>query len=131
MSAAGRIQTEILMPTRRYIMNLQEVQTRLQQRLQELSARAERAEKHASHRDEPVSADFEEQATERENDDVLAVIGDEARHESDHIRQALKRLEAGTYEDCQACGQAIEPARLLAVPYATRCIACASRLEQH
>lgn len=112
-------------------MNLPDIQTRLQQRLQELSARAERAEKHASHRDEPVSADFEEQATERENDDVLAVISGEARHEAELIRQALKRLEAGTYEDCQACGCNIEPARLQAVPYATRCIACATSLEQH
>lgn len=111
-------------------MNLQEVQTRLQERLDELTIRAERAEKHASHREEAVSADFAEQATERENDEVLASISDEARHEADQIRQALRRMESGNYGACFECGEAIEPARLLAVPYATRCIQCAARMEQ-
>lgn len=112
-------------------MNLQEVKTRLQSRLDELQLRAERAEAHASHREEPVSADFAEQATERENDDVLAEIGEEARHEADQIRVALKRIDGGNYGECFECGEAIEPARLVAIPYATRCLRCAERLEHH
>ncbi|MCY0967238.1 TraR/DksA family transcriptional regulator [Parathalassolituus penaei] len=112
-------------------MNLQDVHTRLEERLSELTERAERAEKHASHREEAVSADFAEQATERENDEVLASIGDEARVEADQIRQALRRLDAGNYGECFECGEAIEPARLLAVPYATRCMQCAARMEHY
>lgn len=40
---------------------------------------------------------------------------------------ALAKLDAGTYGDCQNCGQAIAVARLEARPAATLCIDCANR----
>ncbi len=46
------------------------------------------------------------------------------------IDDALARLEAGEYETCAACGAPIAPTRLAALPYATRCVACARRLEE-
>lgn len=40
------------------------------------------------------------------------------------IDEALMRLENGSYGLCVHCGQAIEPARLAAVPWARHCLAC-------
>jgi len=43
------------------------------------------------------------------------------------IEAALEKLEAGTYGQCEDCGQAIAPARLEAMPSARLCITCASK----
>jgi DnaK suppressor protein len=43
------------------------------------------------------------------------------------IEAALAKLEAGTYGQCEDCGQAIAPARLEAMPSARFCITCASK----
>jgi RNA polymerase-binding protein DksA len=45
------------------------------------------------------------------------------------IEDALAKLDAGTYGACDHCGGRIADARLEALPYATLCIACQSRLE--
>jgi DnaK suppressor protein len=46
------------------------------------------------------------------------------------ITQALQKLRQGRYGRCEACGKAISPARLNALPYATECIACARQDER-
>lgn len=38
------------------------------------------------------------------------------------VRDALKRIEDGTYGKCTACGRQIEAARLEAVPWAAYCL---------
>ncbi|MCW3063009.1 MAG: hypothetical protein JWN32_181 [Solirubrobacterales bacterium] len=40
--------------------------------------------------------------------------------------RALAKLDEGTYGRCDACGEAIAPARLDAMPDAVLCVACAS-----
>jgi DnaK suppressor protein len=45
-------------------------------------------------------------------------------------RAALSRLDSGGYGTCTDCGEAIPPARLLAQPFAIRCIACQERIER-
>ena len=47
------------------------------------------------------------------------------------IEAALERVEDGSYGECEECGAKIPKQRLLAVPYATMCVRCASRTEQH
>ena len=46
------------------------------------------------------------------------------------VRQALKRIEDGTYGLCVDCGQPIPEKRLEALPWASRCIKDEERLEQ-
>ncbi len=41
------------------------------------------------------------------------------------IREALKQIAESTYGICVECGADIDPKRLKALPYATRCISCA------
>jgi len=45
------------------------------------------------------------------------------------IDAALKRIEAGSYGLCTACGIEIPTARLHANPTAARCVSCQSQLE--
>jgi DnaK suppressor protein len=42
------------------------------------------------------------------------------------VERALEKLDEGTYGVCDRCGGAIAPERLAAVPWAVRCVACAS-----
>lgn len=42
------------------------------------------------------------------------------------LETALERMEAGGYGVCARCGRDIPPARLVARPMATLCVACAA-----
>jgi len=46
------------------------------------------------------------------------------------LARSEEKIREGTYGRCDACGQPIPPARLQAVPEATRCLPCARELEQ-
>ena len=61
---------------------------------------------------------------QRERD--LSLV-DNAKDLIDKVEHALARIEAGGYGRCEACGEAIEPERLDALPYATLCLADARR----
>lgn len=43
------------------------------------------------------------------------------------VEHALNKWEVGTYGLCDQCGQAIEPARLEALPQANLCLSCKAR----
>jgi RNA polymerase-binding protein DksA len=45
------------------------------------------------------------------------------------IREALDRIDAGTFGRCQQCGREIAAQRLRAVPYAAHCIECQEWIE--
>ncbi|MCP4432584.1 MAG: TraR/DksA family transcriptional regulator [Gammaproteobacteria bacterium] len=80
-------------------------------------------------RHEDLSADWNEQATERENDEVLESLGNAADRELTHINAALERIENDTYFFCEDCGSGIPAARLELLPFSTLCISCAEDLE--
>lgn len=72
------------------------------------------------------SADFSEQASETENDDVLRTIRAEAETELSLIRTALTKLQHDEYGYCQRCQEPIAEARLEVLPYAEFCIKCSN-----
>lgn len=76
---------------------------------------------------EPLDKDFEEQAAQAENDEVLDSLGNAARTEIEMVRQAIARIDQGGYGSCQVCGEPINKERLRIVPYTTMCIKCASQ----
>lgn len=98
------------------------IKAALEAQLEELLQRAEKIEEQLS---SPGNPDWEENAVESEDDEVLAGIGDLTKHEISEIRLALSRIESGQYEKCSGCGQPISKERLNAIPYATTCIRCA------
>jgi DnaK suppressor protein len=100
-------------------------QARLTAKKAELEDRIARLARDQRHADEPVEKDFEEQATQRENDDVVTELLNESRIELQKINIALARMESGDYGVCRSCGADIGEGRLNAVPEATLCIKCA------
>jgi DnaK suppressor protein len=46
------------------------------------------------------------------------------------VKEALARLDSGTFGTCTACGRAISPARLRARPVTDLCIACKTEAER-
>ena len=75
---------------------------------------------------EALSADFEEQAIQRENDEVVDALQEGALAELRAIGQAMDRLETGTYGRCTRCGGTIEAKRLQALPHTSHCSQCAT-----
>ncbi len=97
-----------------------------QQLEQELSERLARAEQIDNRLRQPGHADWEEQAVQRENDEVLETLGVQANQEIVLIKEALHRIDHGTYGQCSRCGKPIATGRLEAMPYATTCIHCSA-----
>ena len=93
----------------------------------ELSQRVKKIDKDIRH--EGLSADWSEQAVERENDEVLESLGNAADQELLMINYALKRIENNTYFACSDCGDAIPRARLESLPFSSLCVSCAENLE--
>lgn len=104
-------------------MKFQKEEAKLRERLVQLEERLDHVTKDMSKSHSP---DFAEQATERENDEVLGGIGQEAQTSIQHIRAALARISAGTYGSCASCGKPINPERLDALPETVHCVSCAA-----
>lgn len=102
---------------------------RLERLASELDQRLARIGARERHEDGPPPQDFAEQATERENDDVIGALALDTRLQLGLVRKALRRLDAGDYGVCVECGTPIPSARLAAPPWAEHCVACAERLE--
>ena len=80
-------------------------------------------------RHEGMSADWSEQASERENDEVLESLGISSEQELSMIKFALHRIENGTYFQCDECGEDIPTARLELLPFTAHCVNCAEKIE--
>lgn len=70
-------------------------------------------------------ANSTEQATERENDEVLESLAQQCAEELALIQTALDRIAQGSYGQCSKCGDDIGEARLSAQPEAAQCMKCA------
>lgn len=79
----------------------------------------------SKHRQDPLSADWEEQAKELQNDEVIDALDDLEIRELEDVNLAIKRIEQGSFGQCVACGEEIELSRLKAIPFAKKCINCA------
>lgn len=91
----------------------------------DLKARLTRFEAHQHREDGALDKDFEEQATQTQNDEVVDSLETETREELAQIERALERIEHGLGDECEACGEAIDPRRLQVLPYITLCVDCA------
>ena len=98
---------------------------KLQTLREELISRIEAIDNDIHHKKEPVEKDFAEQVTQRENDEVLTAIDEEAQQTVHLIDAALTRIKEGSYGVCASCGIKIPDERLAALPYVTMCVSCA------
>lgn len=73
-----------------------------------------------------TSSKFSEQVVDRQNDDVLLNLKEEAQQELEQINHALLKIERNMYGTCETCHGEISAERLDAVPFAAHCKKCAS-----
>jgi RNA polymerase-binding protein DksA len=74
-------------------------------------------------------SEFEERAQEERAGRVLARLRDRSTQEIEEIDAALLRVAQGSYGVCTDCGRRIGARRLLALPAAACCKACADRRQ--
>ncbi len=100
---------------------LEEERERLTGELQQLQVSGRQSMGYSTHMADDASAAFD-QARD------LALRGNLERT-LQQVEEALSRFDNGDYGACQLCGGMIDPARLKALPHATRCLNCQRRVE--
>ena len=63
------------------------------------------------------------------DDEIAAAVVERRARELKEVDRALEEMDADRYGICQDCGEPIAQARLRALPFATRCVACQAQLE--
>ena len=106
--------------------NFENIKIQLNERREKLLEFVNRVERSARQR---LDKSFEEQAIQRENEEVLTALDDSLNRELEQIENALERLEKGEYGFCGNCGEKIADKRLKALPHANVCINCAISSE--
>lgn len=96
----------------------------LESRMKELDARIQQIDEEL---DSHNSKDWEELATEREEDEVLEGMGLSAQAEIRMIKAAIARMDAKEYGICVDCGDTISKERLDVLPYTPFCRVCAAK----
>ncbi|HLT14262.1 MAG TPA: TraR/DksA family transcriptional regulator [Marinobacter sp.] len=94
----------------------------------DLEARLARYTAHQRREEGALDKDFEEQANQTQNDEVVDSLEVETRSELVQIAHALERLDEGLGDECEGCGDEIDPRRLQVLPYTTLCVDCAEKL---
>lgn len=92
----------------------------------ELEARLFRYQAHQRREEGALDKDFEEQANQTQNDEVVDSLEAETQEELRQITHALERISQGVGDECERCGNDIDPRRLQVLPYTTVCVDCAS-----
>lgn len=104
------------------MLDLAKYKAKLEKRLAYLERHMEKIE---GRLDDQPNPDWDDNAVEHEEDEVLEDLGELDEKEVRAIHAALKRIEDGTYGVCVKCGADIEPARLDVLPQTPFCKACA------
>jgi DnaK suppressor protein len=100
----------------------------LQERLADLLGEADRTRTDMTGAASPFPDPTDRASLETDRNFTLR-IRDRERRLITKIREAMERLETGTYGYCEICGGEISEKRLIARPVTTMCIACKSRQE--
>lgn len=106
------------------MQDFQAIRQQLTARHDAIQRRLQSITRDLRHTNQPLNADFAEQATEAENDQVLDALDTSIRSELEQIENTLARMDVGEYGICEVCGNPIAKKRLAALPHATRCIGC-------
>lgn len=79
--------------------------------------------------DDQAFADSVDLASAESDKTMRLRIKDRGRDALVEVEQALRRIEAGSFGECESCGEEIGDARLRANPSTTLCIDCKAELE--
>jgi DnaK suppressor protein len=103
--------------------------TLLNQKLNELLDEASRTVTDMTVQEENMP-DPTDRATLESDRNFTLRIRDRERKLIGKIKEALDRIETGTYGICEDCGEEISEPRLIARPMTTLCIDCKKKREQ-
>lgn len=103
---------------------LKQLKTQLESKRDELQNRLQSLAQDKKRSAGVLEADFEEQAVQLENDEVVDQLENLELKELQKIQAALNLMEKGNYGECASCGEDISLARLKALPSATLCRLC-------
>jgi DnaK suppressor protein len=113
-------------------VDLQDAREQLEQMITELDAATTTLENEGAGESSELSthdqhpADTASEIADNDRENAIIEAADEQRTQ---VREALARIEAGTYGTCVDCGAQISEARLQVRPEAARCIDCQAKAE--
>jgi len=81
-------------------------------------------------RDSDAIGDEMDRAGEQLDSETLGMLGMRERNKLESIRNALERIQSGSYGKCVSCGQPIPYERLEAMPDAVLCLDCKRKTER-
>ena len=102
----------------------------LQRQLDELTAGAERTVVDMTNVEEENFPDPTDRASLESNRNFTLRLRDRDRKLVAKIKEAMKRIENGTFGVCDGCGGKIEEKRLIARPVTSHCIDCKTVAEE-
>jgi DnaK suppressor protein len=109
---------------------IEKCRAELQSQLDELLAGAERTVVDMTHVEEENFPDPTDRASLESNRNFTLRLRDRDRKLVAKIKEAIKRIEGGTFGICDGCGGEIEEKRLIARPVTSLCIDCKTVAEE-
>ena len=77
-----------------------------------------------------AGGDLADVALDTAQEDITSQMAEVESRELTRVDEALGRIHEGKYGVCEECDKPIPLARLKALPYATLCIQCQTKLEK-
>jgi len=102
----------------------------LDAKLAELMSDAEKTVSVMNRNDEEHFADPGDRALRETDRNFTLRVKDRERKLVAKIKEAIERIEDGTYGECEVCGELISEKRLEARPVTTFCIECKTEEEE-
>jgi len=109
---------------------IEKCRAELQSQLDELLAGAERTVVDMTSVEEENFPDPTDRASLESNRNFTLRLRDRDRKLVAKIKEAIKRIEGGTFGTCDGCGGEIEEKRLIARPVTSLCIDCKTVAEE-
>jgi RNA polymerase-binding transcription factor len=103
---------------------------RLEERQRELRQTVSRTAQDGREADLETAQDVADRAANSYTKEFLFSQSSNERQILQMVDGALARIREGSFGECIACGEEINPKRLEAVPWTRHCIACQEKLEQ-
>ncbi len=74
--------------------------------------------------------DFIDIATDSLEHELSYIFEEREREKLQNINESLRRIQEGSYGECDECGDDIETERLFALPFTRLCLDCKSKQER-
>jgi len=103
---------------------------RLEERQRELRQAVTRNTQDGREADSELAQDVADRAANSYTKEFLFSQSSNERQILTMVEGALSRIRDGSFGECIACGEEINPKRLEAVPWTRHCIGCQEKLEQ-